>query len=109
MAQRNPPWTRDEVILAMDLYVRLGAEVIALSKLLRELPIHEDRPQLDKFRGPSSVFMKLGNLMSLDLSIENGGLPAGSRADRQVWDEFAAKPGELQQAAEAIREKYRAG
>ena len=107
MPKANPPWTREEVILAMDIYMRLGAEVIALSKLLRELPIHEDRPQPEKFRGPSSVYMKLGNLMALDPSIENAGLPAGSRTDKAVWAEFSDRPDDLQREAQAIRERYR--
>ena len=106
MRKANPPWTREEVILAMELYMRLGAEVVALSKFLRELPIHEDRPQPDKFRGPSSVYMKLGNLMSLDPSVENAGLPAGSRTDKEVWAEFWDKPEALRAAAQSIREKY---
>ena len=47
---RNPPWEYDELILALDLYLRRGQpsvadpEVIALSQLLNRLPIHESRP-----------------------------------------------------------------
>jgi 5-methylcytosine-specific restriction protein A len=45
---KNPPWTRDELILALDLYFRVGRkqvdpphpEVIALSTLLNERIIH---------------------------------------------------------------------
>ncbi len=44
---KNPTWTRDELILALDLYFRVGLprwsasnpEVIKLSKILNELPI----------------------------------------------------------------------
>jgi hypothetical protein len=50
--KRNPTWERDELILALDLYFQLERsvpddsepEVIALSELLNELPIHQDRP-----------------------------------------------------------------
>lgn len=45
---RNPEWTRDELILGLDAYSRLGTaeltdshpDVIALSRLLNDLPIH---------------------------------------------------------------------
>ena len=48
MARRNPPWQRDELILALDLYFRhrpdtiskKHPEVAALSELLNKLPIH---------------------------------------------------------------------
>jgi hypothetical protein len=47
-ARRNPPWQRDELILALDLYFRhpphavsqTHPEVIAVSEMLNALPIH---------------------------------------------------------------------
>jgi 5-methylcytosine-specific restriction protein A len=52
-ARRNPPWQRDELILALDLYFRHRPDTIskkhpdvgALSGLLNALPIHPDRPE----------------------------------------------------------------
>lgn len=48
---RNPPWTRDELILVLDLYFRLGRrqadatdpEVVALSDTLRRLQLGTHR------------------------------------------------------------------
>jgi predicted RNA-binding protein with PUA-like domain len=66
---RNPPWSRDERLLALDLYLhrrpRLpGAEdreVRELSAFLNSLPIHTVRPDLETFRNPNGVSLKLAN------------------------------------------------
>ncbi len=48
---RNPPWAWDEIVLALDLYFRIGVQsathpdVIDLSAILNQLPIHSVRPQ----------------------------------------------------------------
>jgi hypothetical protein len=62
MAQRNPPWARDELILALDLYVRAGmsmlpaenADVVELSRVLNASRIHADRPDAARFRNPNA-------------------------------------------------------
>jgi 5-methylcytosine-specific restriction protein A len=74
MPRRNPPWQRDELILALDLYVRLGKripddterEVVDLSDLLNRLPIHPIRPDVAKFRNPNGVALKLANFRAID-------------------------------------------
>ena len=57
--QRNPAWTRDELILALDLYERVGArigtyhpEVVELSEVLRGLPLHPGVPRTGTYRSP---------------------------------------------------------
>ena len=60
---RNPKWTRDELILALDLYFRCppsktnkdNKDIIALSDLLNSLPIHPQKSEYDKFRNPNGV------------------------------------------------------
>ena len=65
--KRNPTWKRDELLLALELYLdrgQLGPEdpdVIALSQLLNKLPIHTNRPDVNKFRNPNGVALKLAN------------------------------------------------
>lgn len=82
---RGKPWTRDELILVMNLYCtipfgrqRSGApEVIEVASALG--------------RTPGSVAMKLNNLTSLDpeeLARGVKGLTGASRLDRSVWNEF---------------------
>jgi 5-methylcytosine-specific restriction protein A len=108
-ATRRPPWLRDEVILALDLYVRLGAlddthpEVRELSKLLNGLPLHPEWRFSPLFRNPNGVSMKLQNLRALDPSQSGTGLKAGSRTDLEVWNEFNHRHEELFKVARAIR------
>jgi len=58
---RNPPWTKDELILALDLYFKLESlpsnedhpDIIALSRLLNKLPIHPRANRREGFRNPN--------------------------------------------------------
>lgn len=108
---RNPNWTRDEIILALDLYFRCGRkqlddshpEVEVLSQLLNELPIHEREFREAKFRNASAVSMKLGNFLSIDPEYEGVGLSRGSQLEREVWDDFASDLERLHRTASAIR------
>jgi 5-methylcytosine-specific restriction protein A len=106
---RRPPWLRDEVILALDLYVRHGAlddthpEVRELSNLLNGLPLHPEWRFSPLFRNPNGVSMKLQNLRALDPSQGGMGLKAVSQTDREVWNEFHDRQGELFKVASAIR------
>jgi 5-methylcytosine-specific restriction enzyme A len=107
---RNPPWTRDELLLALDLYLRRrpqlpGADdpdVQQLSALLNSMPIHTVRPDLERFRNPNGVSLKLANFAALDPQYPGVGMRAGSRLDAQVWDRFADHPDELTRVVAAI-------
>ncbi|MDP3747664.1 MAG: HNH endonuclease [Phenylobacterium sp.] len=108
---RNPNWTRDELILALDLYFdnpmadEHSAVVGELSVLLNRLwPATElDRKTL---RNPAGVSMKLGNFQGLDpeyLASGRKGLPHGGRLEKQIWTEFEADRPHLKAVAGAIR------
>lgn len=109
MAQ-NPDWTREELILALDIYFRVGrknvgpahAEVIKLSEVLNTLPVHAGAAHLGSFRNTAGVAMKLGNFLVHDPGYHGAGLARGNRLEKQVWDEFASKPQELSRVALAI-------
>jgi 5-methylcytosine-specific restriction enzyme A len=111
---KNPNWTRDELILALDLYFRLNPlhtsktnkEIIELSELLNELPIHPGSGNIEKFRNPSGVYMKLCNFLRLDPSYTGKGLSAGSKLDEEIWDEFADNKEKLHKVATLIRTQY---
>ncbi len=83
MERRN--WTREELILAVNLYCK-----IPFGK------IHQNNPDIIHFakligRTPGSISFKLGNFGSFDQSLKErgvGGLPNASKLDKQVWDEF---------------------
>ena len=108
MAGSNPNWTVDETILALDLYLRRGRknlnktdpEVIELSSVLNALPIHGARGET--FRNPTGVAMKISKIASVDPD-HAGGLPARSRVDVEVWDEFHNEPDELARLAALLR------
>ena len=115
-SMRSPNWTRDEVILALDLYVRRREkgvtwdgkvpEVVELAHLLRELPIHPNEIRTEKFRSPNSVSLKLSNLSSLD-SDYAGGATHTSTIDKEVWQDFEGDSERLRKVAESIRQRYR--
>jgi 5-methylcytosine-specific restriction protein A len=73
MAGRNPDWSRDELILALDLYVRhrpavLGntcPEVIELSEVLNQLA-RAEAVRSPTHRNPNGVAMKFLNLRPFD-------------------------------------------
>jgi 5-methylcytosine-specific restriction protein A len=109
--ERNPPWQRDELILALDLYFKHNPlhiskshpEVVALSKVLNALPIHADRPDAVKFRNPNGVYMKLCNFLPRDKSYSGAGLRRGNALEEKIWDEFAGDKQALARAAGAIK------
>lgn len=78
-------WTRDELILAINLYCkipfgrlhRLNPEIINLADLIG--------------RTPSAVAYKLVNFASLDPSLKARGIKGASNAsnlDKEIWKEF---------------------
>jgi hypothetical protein len=103
---RSPNWERDELVLALDLYLRAGLigpshpDVVSLSKLLRELRPDEAN-QGARYRNPNGVAKKLANFAGIDPEYLGGGLPKGGRLDQVVWDEFKANRANL--ATEALR------
>jgi 5-methylcytosine-specific restriction enzyme A len=111
---RNPPWSRDELILALDLYFREPAAqsngnhpaCLELSDLLNKLPLHPATMHSAGFRNSSGVGMKLGNFRACDPSYTGKGLESGSKLDKVIWDEFSRDIDKLKQTANAIRENY---
>lgn len=86
------PWTREEHLLAFNLYWRLPfgrlhrgtREIIGLAGMLG--------------RTPSSVAMKLGNFASLDPSLQRRGirgLTGISKGVAEIWREFGDHPEQL--------------
>lgn len=106
---RPPTWVRDELILALDLYIRRGwlddlhPEVQELSSLLNGLPIHREWRFTPRFRNANGVCMKLANFQALDPTYEGTGLDATSIGDREIWAEFHDNPSLLATLAASIR------
>jgi hypothetical protein len=110
-AARTPAWTREEDILALDLFVRRGVlnggplidendpYVSALSKELRLLRAHPDVPRHGKYRSPSVVAIKLMTFRAVErvVKLDRGiygadalpaGMPAFSFMDRAIFEEY---------------------
>lgn len=78
-------WTREELILAINLYCKLpfgkihsrNPDIIKLSELIG--------------RTPNAVAYKLVNFASLDPTLQQRGIKGaanGSKLDKEIWDEF---------------------
>lgn len=110
MPERNPPWTHDEQVLALDLYLRTrqvplrAADVEALSALLNRLPLHPQRHSLSRFRSPAAVRLKLANFAALDPGYPGTGMTAIGRGDADVWDRYHNQPDTVRVLAAAIEQ-----
>lgn len=108
---KNPSWVRDEIILAMDLYLSAGRkqlppshrDVIELSNLLNRLPVHSVSMRGKNFRNATGVSMILGNFLAIDPQRDGRGLSRANRLQAVVWRDFESNPVALRQIAEAIR------
>lgn len=110
---RNPPWTRDELILALALYMtnpghqpgKTSKEIADLSALLNRLSGQLAGGRRDDFRNPAGVYMKLMNFRRFDpayISEGRVGLTRGNRLEEEVWAEFATDLPRLRSVAAAI-------
>jgi putative restriction endonuclease len=95
-------WSREEPILAFDLYCRIpfnktkanNPEVINLARILN--------------RTPASVARKLGNFGAFDPELKKrniSGLTHGSKLDKAIWDEFHSDWGGLVLDVEHVRQQ----
>ena len=120
-------WTRDEDILALDLFVQAGSlnggplpgkadyRVVELSRQLQNLPVYPRSLRGPKFRNPPGVALKLANFRAVEriVKLANGfpeaeslpvGMPSSSEVDREVFEEFFDRNFlGLSEAAQAIR------
>lgn len=93
-------WSRDEHLLAFDLYCRTpfgrmhhsNPDVVKLAALLG--------------RTPGSIALKLGNFARLDPSLKNrgiGGMSHGAKGEEEIWNEFMHDPEALAVEAAGLR------
>ena len=110
---RNPTWSRDELILTLDLYVQFkgnpsgktSKNILELSDLLNKMGAQIADRKAD-FRNPNGVYMKVMNFRRFDpIYISQGkkGLQRGGKLEEDVWHDFAADPHRLSETAKAIR------
>ena len=107
---RNPPWAEEELILALDLYLREGLlddkdqAVTELSRDLNALKLHPERPDAERFRNPNGVALKLANFAALDPNYSGVGMKRFGKRDREVWELYGSQEDALAEAAAAIRQ-----
>jgi 5-methylcytosine-specific restriction protein A len=105
----NPDWSRDETILALDLYFNCNGAmpktsdrlVLELSSLLRSLPYHSKASRKETFRNAAGVVFKLKNLHKV--ATGEGFTTNVSKTDRLVWAELGAQRNEVAQLADLIK------
>jgi hypothetical protein len=112
---RNPAWSRDELIMALDLYLRFrhalpaasSAEVGELSAFLGKMGTENiDEPT---YRNANGVYMKMMNFMRFDpeyTSEGKVGLVRGNKEEEGVWAQFSDNPIALAAAVTAIRSTH---
>jgi hypothetical protein len=113
-------WTHEEIILAMDLYVRAGGldggsipyhdseEIGRLSTLLNKLGAHPPEVRGERYRNPNGVYLKLMNLRAVQTGGAHG-MDAYSQLDAAVWRDYIDDLARLHAEAEDIRERLAAG
>lgn len=92
MERHNKDWTREEHILAFNLYCKIPFG-----------SIHMNNPRIVELarileRKVGSVSLKLSNFARLDPALQARGIRGmkhGAKGEEEVWHEFAARPEEL--------------
>lgn len=108
---KNPPWHRDEIIIALDLYFKMepgeihakNPAIIEVSDILNLLPIFDVRPDEVKFRNPNGVGLKLSNFLAIDPSYPGKGMSSYSKLDEKIFFEFNNNRKLLGNLADAIK------
>ncbi|MFG2249056.1 HNH endonuclease [Spirillospora sp. NPDC048823] len=115
-ALRSPDWTWDELVLACALVYqndwkeikRHDRRALELSDLLQILPVHPLAARADDFRSPSSVQHKTADIATVHPSYA-GKTTKGGRLTKEAVDAFLARPQEMLEAAQRIREVLATG
>ena len=112
--KRNPPWTRDELILALDHYIKnpgsshdpgsaaiqdLAREISGIARLL-------GLSGSETLRNANGVAMKLLNFRAHDPEYTakgKTGLSRGNKLEAELWAQFAEDPKRLNLVATVIR------
>lgn len=113
-ADRNPPWSRDELVLALDLYFtnpvsppsKTSAAVAELSRLLNKMHSLNGLRASSTLRNENGVYMKMMNLRALDPAfVAQGkvGMQSGGALEKIVWSDYEGRRDQLSSDAALIR------
>ena len=105
-------WTREELVLALDLALRYGplpaadSKVARLSQELRRLDVHPREAHLPNHRSPDAVAMMVQKFAALDPKWKTTTSRDRSPAVDAVWAEFGANISRVRTEAQQVREHY---
>lgn len=101
---RNPDWSREELIVAFNLYCTLTfTRINATNKSVKELAVIIGRSN-------NAVAMKLANFARLDPSLKSRdvkGMTHGGHGEELVWEEFNTNWEQLAYESELILANYK--
>lgn len=108
--KRNPPWTRDELILALAFYERCkgnppaqrSKEIANLSRNINRVAEIYGLGGDGRFRNANGVYMKLMNFRNFDSNFDGVGLSRVGKLDEKIWNEFANSRAQLFRAEKQI-------
>jgi 5-methylcytosine-specific restriction protein A len=108
---RNPSWSRDELIVTLDFYLRYtptipgktSHEISELSDFLNHLQSWMGGDLPDKFRNINGVYMKLMNFRRFDPDYGGTGFQRGGKDEEVVWNRYSSKPDELRKISDTIQ------
>ncbi len=107
---RNPPWTRDELLLALDYYLDnandyfspTGDGIVDLTSKISGVAKALGLTGSDTLRNANGVSMKLLNFRAHDPNHDTKGLSRGNKLEEVVWKEFASNPVALKKVVSTI-------
>ena len=107
---RNPPWTRDELLLALDFYLDnaddyfspTGEGVLDLTAKIGQVANAIGLTGSETLRNANGVSMKLLNFRAHDPKHDSIGLSRGNKLEEVVWQEFAGNPTGLKKVVSTI-------
>lgn len=113
--RKNPAWSREELLLALELYVKnrksppskTSKEVESLSSELNRLHSCLGSPASESLRNGAGVYLKMMNFRSFDPDYTTQGkvgMRHGNKLDPIIWNEFFGREEDLFKACRAIRE-----
>jgi len=111
---RNPSWSRDELVLALEHYLKNPGvshdpgkpEIVELSREINAIASFLGASQSETLRNPNGVSMKLLNFRAHDpeyIAKGQTGLTRGNRLESELWHEFASDLDRLSQVSATIR------
>src|SRR5688572_2063996 len=94
---RNLPWSKEEIVLALDLYFNpsrgsitaTNPNVIELSRQLNKLRASPQINDEEKFRNPNGVSLKLSNFLAIDPNYPGEGMSSYSKLDAELFNKYS--------------------